>query len=249
MKTRHTKLLLTVLSLTLLIGSVALLAGFDLFEGDIAKRVAKKLELTDEQKEQIGDIKSNTRDNVQKLKNDLRIAQLELKGILMEDDANLTNALKQVEEIGDIRTEIQKARVTGMVEAKRVLEPEQVEKWKEMKGTFKRWNMQERRDKQRARRQQPGMRGERGTIHQRQSRQGEYGMMQRDMPPMQQHQRQRVPGMMEQRHMMGQRGMMMGPQEWHEYKEKQYKEKRDWKEKGEYKKDKAYKEKYDDDDE
>ena len=63
---------------------------------------------------------------------------MELKKALEADDVNPEEIMNKVDEIGKIRTEIQKKNMQRLLHARSVLTPEQKEKWAEMKDDVER---------------------------------------------------------------------------------------------------------------
>lgn len=138
MKRTHTKTLTVVLTLTFVTGLVLVLSGFGPFEGPFAEKVAKELKLTEQQRAQIEEHNFEIKKAVTRAQADLEIAEMELEKALEADEVDHEAIMKKLDEIGKIRTEIQKKNIERLLHAKSVLTPEQKEKWAEMKDDVQR---------------------------------------------------------------------------------------------------------------
>jgi len=89
------------------------------------------LELTDEQQKKIADIRdTQTRANIQ-ARGNLQIAQLDLRKLIRVDKPDQRAINAQIDRIGTMRTNLQKSRISSMLEIRAVLTPEQRQQLRE----------------------------------------------------------------------------------------------------------------------
>lgn len=124
-----------ILMATLLTLSLALL-----FSGAFAqapekqeKRVKAKIELTQEQKEKMRDTRLNFQKQNIRLKADLKIAGLELRSLMADEEADKAKIYQKIEEISALRTKLAKSRVDQKMAIRDILTKEQRDKLKELK--------------------------------------------------------------------------------------------------------------------
>ncbi len=92
-----------------------------------------ELNLTDEQYDQIKTLTVEREKKAIDLRSQTELLQLELEEIMTADKPSKSAALKKVEQIGVVRTELQKLRVGYRIDLKNVLTPEQIEKMQELR--------------------------------------------------------------------------------------------------------------------
>jgi Spy/CpxP family protein refolding chaperone len=98
--------------------------------------LTEKLELTEEQVAAIDGIQENGREKGVELHKEMMRLQNDLEGELLKDDPKKETALKLVDKIGALRTEIQAQRLQGRLEIRQQLTPEQRDKMLMMKESF-----------------------------------------------------------------------------------------------------------------
>lgn len=128
---------LIVLPFFVLLGATVIISGFYPGVAGNKEKIAKELNLSDEQKSQIKEKLLETQKARIELEAKMRIARLELQQLLEKDEVDVDAALKKVEEIGQIQTQLQKARIYSLVAIKKTLTPEQRKKWQGLKGKFR----------------------------------------------------------------------------------------------------------------
>jgi hypothetical protein len=142
------------------------------------KRVKAGLELTSEQKDRIMETRLNFQKDKIKLKADMKIAQLELKSLMREDELNKSEIYRKIDYIGDIKTQLAKNRVDQRMAIRDILTQEQLDKLKERKfrRSIRKKLMQHRKGIQR-----PRARGR--HFMERPNRQGSMGMLAPEAEP------------------------------------------------------------------
>ncbi len=140
------KKILLVLVLMGLAGVVTMAMGFGPFGWNGKVKLAKELNLSEEQTAQIKEKMLNMQKKRIDLGAKLKTAELELRQILEKAEPDKESALKKIEEIGQLRTELHKAQILHWLELRSVLTPEQLKKWEEIKPAF-REKMREHRAK------------------------------------------------------------------------------------------------------
>jgi Spy/CpxP family protein refolding chaperone len=99
---------------------------------DILGRLADKLDLSEEQRDEIKDIlTAHQKDMIQK-KADRELAEVELRELTMEDDPDLDAIEEQVKEIANLEAGMRYSQIKAMVDARSVLTDEQKEQLKEL---------------------------------------------------------------------------------------------------------------------
>jgi len=95
-------------------------------------KLIKDLNLDDQQKVFMGEIKSRMMKETIRRKADMHIAQIELKELLMQDTVDMTAVEAKVKQLEAMKTEMQLSHIKAMEECKAKLTPEQRKKLKEM---------------------------------------------------------------------------------------------------------------------
>jgi Spy/CpxP family protein refolding chaperone len=90
------------------------------------------LNLDDQQKAFMREIKSRMMKETIRRKADMRIAQIELKDLLMQDTVDMKAVEAKVKQLEAMRTEMQLSHIKAMEECKAKLTPEQLKKFREM---------------------------------------------------------------------------------------------------------------------
>lgn len=98
------------------------------------------LDLTDEQKEQIEEIRFETQKAVLPIQNELREKQAQLRTLTTGEDADFGKAQDVVREIGDLKTELQLIQLSTREEVRSLLTEEQRLKFDTMGNKLKRMN-------------------------------------------------------------------------------------------------------------
>jgi Spy/CpxP family protein refolding chaperone len=93
------------------------------------ERMAARLELTDEQKAEIDKIHEEGTADAARLRKELRRAKNELEGVMLDDAPKADEVRKLAREVGDLRTEMQILRLEKRLAFRKVLTPEQLDKW------------------------------------------------------------------------------------------------------------------------
>lgn len=130
MKAKRVILLATLLTLSLTL----------LFSGASAqapekqeRRVKARIELTQEQKEKIRDTRLDFQKQNIRLKADLKIARLDLRSLMADEEADKAKIYQKIEDIGTLRTKLAKNRVDQKMALRDILTKEQRDKLKELK--------------------------------------------------------------------------------------------------------------------
>ena len=90
------------------------------------------LNLDDQQKVQMGQIKSRMMKETIRRTADMRIVQIELKELLMQDTVDMKAVEAKVKQLEMMKAEMQLSHIKAMEECKSKLKPEQRKKLKEM---------------------------------------------------------------------------------------------------------------------
>lgn len=112
---------------------------------DILPGICEKLNLNEEQKKKLDEVRLKTQKENIKLRADLQVKRLELKELIESEKTNQDEIDKKIQEIEKIRTQLLKNKVNTMLEVKKILTPEQREKLKTLRPDVK--CMKERRPK------------------------------------------------------------------------------------------------------
>ncbi len=92
-------------------------------------KMDKGLNLTDEQKTKISDLKLTLQKDILPLKTELQSKMAELRLLKTENNPDLKKIDQSIEESQKIRTKIQKATVRHQLEIRKLLTPEQQKIW------------------------------------------------------------------------------------------------------------------------
>lgn len=98
------------------------------FMHDFYLNKAKELGLSDSQIQQLEKIKIETQKNIIKKQADLRIAQLELNELLKDPQAKRSELEALAKKVNQLQSDIQSIKINGQLEARSVLNPEQLKK-------------------------------------------------------------------------------------------------------------------------
>jgi protein CpxP len=93
----------------------------------------RQLDLTDEQKKRMADIRDRQERSSIRARADMSIAELDLRKLMRADSPDRRAIESQIEKIGSMRTSMQKSRVGMMFDMRSVLTPEQRNQLKEMR--------------------------------------------------------------------------------------------------------------------
>lgn len=94
----------------------------------------KELGLSDAQVEKLKSIRVRNEKKAIQDRADVEIMELELRELMSEDDVDVKAVDRKIDQIAAQRAKMQKNRIHAMLEAKKVLKPEQREKLKELRG-------------------------------------------------------------------------------------------------------------------
>jgi Spy/CpxP family protein refolding chaperone len=94
----------------------------------------EELELTDAQREKLGDLRDAQMRRGIQARADLRIAALDLRKLLIADKPNRVAIDAQIDRIARMQADLHKAQVASMLEARSVLTPEQRQKLRALRG-------------------------------------------------------------------------------------------------------------------
>lgn len=94
----------------------------------------EKLNLTDDQKSKLADIRDRRERAAIPVQGDLRIASLDLRKLMRADRPDQRAIDAQIDRVASLRATLHKARVAGMLEARAVLTPAQQKLMKEHHG-------------------------------------------------------------------------------------------------------------------
>lgn len=94
----------------------------------------KELELSDKQVTDLKSIKMDFQKGKIRKEADLKIAELELKGLMHDDDAPIKNIEAKLKAAAKLKTDMKLSHIKAFREAKALLTPEQMEKMKKCMG-------------------------------------------------------------------------------------------------------------------
>lgn len=113
---------------------VSILVVFFLYPGLVFSQVFGKekplkpgLELSQEQKEKIRSLSLEGKKEEIRLKSDLKISRLELRELMQQDELDKSRINRKIEEMGDLRTKLQKVKVERKMELREILSKEQLQ--------------------------------------------------------------------------------------------------------------------------
>ena len=96
-------------------------------------RMGDKLRLSDQQIEQMQNLKMQNAKNMIKPQGDLKLAKIELKELLMKPKVDEQVVLNKVDQISSIKGDIAKIRMQHMLAARKILNDEQLAQWRKMR--------------------------------------------------------------------------------------------------------------------
>jgi Spy/CpxP family protein refolding chaperone len=99
---------------------------------NILGRLADKLDLSEEQRDEIKDILAAHQKDMIQQKADRELAEVELRELTMEDDPDLDAIEEQVKEIASLEARMRYSQIKAMVDARSVLTDEQKEELKKL---------------------------------------------------------------------------------------------------------------------
>ncbi len=114
--------------------------------------IQQEVGLSDSQIKKIKDIKFSTDKDVVKLRSDMELKEIDLREELSKDNPDMAKVEKLIRAKHSIMADIELAKVKEYTEIKKVLTPEQIEKFKqamESRAKMMRHRMQDRRNKMR----------------------------------------------------------------------------------------------------
>jgi Spy/CpxP family protein refolding chaperone len=127
-----------VLGVALLsLGSVALVWAQPQRDRD---RIHQKLDLTDQQREELKALHFNTARGQIKMRADLKIARLELKEILTRAEPNRKEVDQKLDQIAKIQTDLRKSQIDRKLAIREILDEEQLAKLRELKRDREMWH-------------------------------------------------------------------------------------------------------------
>lgn len=94
-------------------------------------RLKARLELTPEQKEKMKDVRLDFEREKIKLRADLKIAKLELRSLMAEEELDRGDIYNKIEHMGQLKTKLAKNRVDKRMALREILTKEQLDKLKE----------------------------------------------------------------------------------------------------------------------
>ncbi len=97
------------------------------------QRVKAGLELTPEQKNKMMETRLNFEKDKIKLRADMKIAQLELRSLMREEELNKAEIYKKIEYLGGLKTQLAKNRVDQRIAIREILTKEQLDQLKKRK--------------------------------------------------------------------------------------------------------------------
>ena len=95
------------------------------------KGICEKLDLSDVQKKQLGDMRMSMRRNAVQLRGKIALARIDLQDLLSADEPDRKSIEKKLTEIAELQTQQKLLRIDHMVDVKKMLTPEQRKKWKD----------------------------------------------------------------------------------------------------------------------
>lgn len=116
------------------------------------KRLAGKLDLTDEQKESWEEIRYQSQKSRIDIQADLKKARLDLWHEMQKENPDKESIMKLADEVGEYQTELKKISLSNLIEVKQILTPEQREK---AKGLLGKWKANRNRSKLQGLRKRP----------------------------------------------------------------------------------------------
>ena len=97
-------------------------------QGQVVKRMTKKLELTDEQVKKVKSVLTDARKKTIGLRADARVAGIELREMVSQEAVDKAKIGAKVDEIAKIRGDLLRARTDAALAVREILTPEQMAK-------------------------------------------------------------------------------------------------------------------------
>jgi protein CpxP len=144
----------------LILGFVCSVSAQDIFRALGNERLVKELNLSPEQKENLKKVRFESREKMIDVEAQLQKARLQFDNEMEKEEVNREKVMEIIDVMGKSQTEMKKISVTQLIEAKKMLSPEQREKARDLiakwKGRQERQNNQEQVNKP-GRPDKPGM--------------------------------------------------------------------------------------------
>lgn len=96
-------------------------------------RMGDKLKLSDQQIEQMENLKMQNAKDMIKPEGDLKLAKIELKQLLMKSKIDEQAVLNKVDQISSIKGDIAKIRMQHLLAARNILNDDQLAQWRKMR--------------------------------------------------------------------------------------------------------------------
>lgn len=94
--------------------------------------ILEELSLSKEQKEKIKNIHFNNEKMAEEIKSKIKIKEIELREILLEEKPDIKKIENKIKEIGDLNTELRILKIRNFFQIKEILTKEQWEKFKQI---------------------------------------------------------------------------------------------------------------------
>jgi Spy/CpxP family protein refolding chaperone len=104
-------------------------------------KISDKLNLTQDQKDKIDDLRTSHQKKMIDLRSELQKARLDARDFRNSDNISRSDGVKSVERINKIENEIALLRVNHRMDIYELLTPEQKQAWKEFRNDFPRHKM------------------------------------------------------------------------------------------------------------
>lgn len=98
-----------------------------------------KVALTPEQTEKLQSLKKSYWDKTASLRNELQLKMAELRVLILQSQPSAEEIKAKLEEINNLRTQLQKMAVDMLLEAKKILPPEYLPRWLGGGFSFRDW--------------------------------------------------------------------------------------------------------------
>jgi Spy/CpxP family protein refolding chaperone len=98
------------------------------------RRRLEALDLSETQRKKLADIRDQHAKAAINGRASMQLAQLDLRKLLRADKPDVGAVERQIDKIASLRATLDKNRVTGMLDARAVLTPEQLEKLRSPRG-------------------------------------------------------------------------------------------------------------------
>jgi Spy/CpxP family protein refolding chaperone len=93
----------------------------------------ERLDLTDAQRGKLAEVRDKHRRAAVPIEGDLKLARMDLEKLMRSEKPDANAVSRQVDKISNLRAQLMKNRLTGLIEARTVLTPEQQKKLQEMR--------------------------------------------------------------------------------------------------------------------